>query len=242
MKDRTLFTIPLTMSLLLLPLGCGDIIGPSESCSGQPANTTVKFEDANLEWAVRFELSVGGTRDVDDLTCALVSGLTRLSNPSDREIKSLAGAQNLTGLTYLDLAANSVSDISPLSGLTGLMNLHLSSNRIGDISALSGLTNLTILRLHTNWITDISALSGLTGLTTLDLRHNSITDISPLGGLTSLALLRLNNNPDLANIQPLLDNTGLGVGDSVHLYNTNVSCADVAALEAKGVLVSSACP
>ena len=78
-------------------------------------------------------------------------------------------------------------------------------------------------------------------MTFLDLSHNSITDISPLGGLTELFFVVLSNNP-ISDIQPLVDNTGLGVGDSVHLYNTNVSCADVAALEAKGVLVSSACP
>ena len=44
------------------------------------------------------------------------------------------------------------------------------------------------------------------------------------------------------DIQPLLDNTGLGAGNFVHLSGTNVSCPDVAALEAKGVTVSSDCP
>ncbi len=48
-------------------------------------------------------------------------------------------------------------------------------------------------------------------------------------------------NPDLTDIQPLLDNTGLGTGDSVLLMNTNVSCTDVATLEAKGVRVTSDC-
>ena len=50
------------------------------------------------------------------------------------------------------------------------------------------------------------------------------------------------HNPDLKNIQPLLDNTGLGAGDFVELGSTNVSCTDVAALKAKGVDVSSGCP
>jgi hypothetical protein len=40
----------------------------------------------------------------------------------------------------------------------------------------------------------------------------------------------------------LLDNTGLGAGDTVYLQFTNVSCTDVAALEAKGVTVLSDCP
>ena len=59
----------------------------------------------------------------------------------------------------------------------------------------------------------------------------------------SLGDLDLSNNPNLTDIQPLLDNTGIGVGGSytINLLNTNVSCSDVAALEAKGVLVTSDC-
>ena len=74
------------------------------------------------------------------------------------------------------------------------------------------------------------------------LDHNTITDISVLSGLTNLETLDLQSNPNLSNIQPLLDNTGLGAGDQVFLANTSVSCTDVAALEAKGVGVTSDCP
>ena len=79
-------------------------------------------------------------------------------------------------------------------------------------------------------------------LTDLHLSYNSIHDISPLSGLTSLTTLRLENNQNLTNIQPLLDNTGLGAGDTVNLESTSVSCTDVAALQAKGVLVLHDCP
>ena len=53
--------------------------------------------------------------------------------------------------------------------------------------------------------------------------------------------LYLGNNPNLTDIQSLLDNTGLGAGDIVDLQFTSVSCSDVAALEAKGVTVLSDC-
>ena len=108
-----------------------------------------------------------------------------------------------------------------------------------------GLTSLTYLTLGSNSISDISVLSGLTSLTDLGLGNNSITDISALRGLTSLWHLYLESNPNLSNIQPLLDNMGLSTyrwTDRVYLTNTNVSCTDVAALEAKGVWVSSDCP
>ena len=100
---------------------------------------------------------------------------------------------------------------------------------------------LAILGLASTSITDIGAVSGLTSLTRLFLDDNSITDIGALIGLTSLTVLILNNNPSLTNIQPLLDNTGLGTDDRVYLQSTNVSCTDVAALQAKGVTVTSDC-
>ena len=71
------------------------------------------------------------------------------------------------------------------------------------------------------------------------LQDNSITDVGPLRGLTMLRWLYLSDNPNLTDIQPLIDNGGFG---RVELQNTNVGCADVAALEAKGVIVESECP
>ena len=173
-----------------------------------------------------------------------LSGLTSLTwlvldHNSISDISALSG---LTSLTWLELDSNSISDISALSGLTSLTDLFLGSNSISDISPLSGLTSARSLGLANNSISDISGLSGLTSLTYLNLGYNSISDISALGGLTSLTDLRLNNNPNLTDIQPLLNNAGLGAGDTVELQGTSVSCSDVAALEAKGVTVLSDCP
>jgi internalin A len=111
-----------------------------------------------------------------------------------------------------------------------------------DIAPLGGLTSLRVLYLGDNLISDISTLSGLTSLEHLFLGDNSIIDIVALSGLTGLESLYLDNNPNLTDIQPLLDNTGLGAGDTVGLLSTNVSCTDVAALRAKGVSVLSDCP
>ena len=90
---------------------------------------------------------------------------------------------------------------------------------IESLVGIQNLTSLTHLGLGSNRITDISAVGGLTSLRNLDLQANSITDI-----------------------QPLLDNTGLGAGDEVWLRGTNVSCADVAALIARGVNVTGIAP
>ena len=150
--------------------------------------------------------------------------------------------RGLTSLTDLVLQSNHlITDISALSGLTSLTTLIIDSNKITDISALSGLTSLISLNVGHNSITHVGALSGLPGLRNLLLYGNSTTDIAALSGLTSLMRLDLRSNPDLSDIQPLLDNTGLGAGDTVDLTSTSVSCVDVAALQAKGVTVISDC-
>ncbi len=154
-------------------------------------------------------------------------------------ITNISALSGLTSLQILMLGTNSIIDISALIGLTNLLNLSLANNSINDISALNLLTSLTWLDLTSNSMTDISALSGLTNLTILSLFNNSITDISALSGLTNLTFLNLRSNPNLSNIQPLLDNTGLGAGAIVDLRSTNVSCTYVALLQANGVTVQS---
>ena len=244
MENRTLIAIPLIIGSLLLPLGCGggdDPTGPNALfCSDHPASAIATFEDVGLEAGVRAALSVDAQAD---LTCGLISGLTGLDVEyrGGARIENLRGIENLTSLTDLNLSNNSITDISPLSGLMGLRILTLDYNLIRDISALSGLTSLTTLQLFGTSITDISPLSGLMGLTDLFLHNNSITDISALSGLTSLTYLELSNNPDLSNIQPLLNNTGFGAGDYVALSRTNVSCTGVFELQAKGVSVTFCC-
>ena len=182
-----------------------------------------------------------------------LSGLTSLEhlNLAFNSITDINPLSEFTNLTWLNVAANSYSDVSALSGLTNLTFLAVSGSGFGplpgdplngkvtDISALSGMTGLTGLWIGDHPITDISALSGMTSLERLYAFDNLITDISWLSGLTSLTFIDLSRNSNLANIQPLIDNTGLGSGDGVWLSDTSVSCSDVSALRAKGVGVRS---
>ena len=138
-----------------------------------------------------------------------------------------------------------------MQSLTQLVSLDLDSNDVGDIGVLSGFSGLVELKLSGNGISDISALTGLTELEWLFLGGNDVTDLGPLVGLTELWDLWLTNNANLTDIQPLIDNTGLGPrevgagpdpGDVVRLWGTSVSCSDIALLEAEGVVVISDCP
>jgi Leucine-rich repeat (LRR) protein len=144
------------------------VLEPIEPCDDYSDDAIATFEDADLEIAIRSELSVDA---LEPLTCGLVAGVTYL-NPRSTDVESLLGIQNLRSLTQLGLS------------------------------------------------------------------NNSITDLSPLGGLASLTSLRLSRNPDLSNIQALLDNASLG---EVSLLGTKVSCSDVVLLERNGVFVFSAC-
>jgi internalin A len=265
---------------------CSDVFGPGAGafCATQPDSAVVTFEDPALELAVRSALSVS---PLLPLTCEMVQRITDLT-AAGAGIESLAGIENLTGLTTLWVRANEIADISPLAGLTGLTSLNLAANRISDVGPLANLTALTFLAINDNgaisdigalagltsltgtlWlggnaITDLSPLAGLTGVTTIraweneltdldglealtglsviNVWGNAITDVSALGGLGALVFVGLHYNPDLSDIGALLDNPDLGAGTDVNLTGTGVSCADVAALQAKGAAVISDCP
>jgi Leucine-rich repeat (LRR) protein len=185
---------------------------------------------------------ISALKELTNLTTLLIA-----ENPIS-DISALSGLTKLvmlgmhSHLTFPRLAqggpqVGSVTDISPLSGLTNLKNLIIHTHLISDIGPLKGLTNLTNLRINNNSITDISPLSNLKQLQYLDLSYNSVTDLSPLRELTQLRTVDLRHNPDLSNIQPLLDNPSLAVADTIEIRMTSVTCADAALLQAKGVTV-----
>ena len=103
-------------------------------------------------------------------------------------------------------------------------------------------SEVTSLIASSRGIRSLVGIQNLTSLVNLDLGSNSITGLGSLSGLTGLRFLRLHDNPNLRDIQALLDNSGLGPGSTVHLTDTDVSCADVALLEAEGGIVISDCP
>jgi hypothetical protein len=84
-------------------------------------------------------------------------------------------------------------------------------------------------------------VSSLVELTVLGLDGASVTDVSPLTGLRLLTVLVLDDNSSLTNIRPLIDNTGIGRDDTVHLNGTEARCDDVATLTSRGVIVFSEC-
>lgn len=128
---------------------------------------------------------------------------------SGNYISDITPLKGLTGLVWLDLSSNGLSeeheplkDISPLAGLTGLTDLFLGSNQIEDISALSGMTQMQHLEIYWTDISDVTPLAGMKKLESLDINGTKVTDISALSGLNKLQQLNVSHT-DINDISAL---------------------------------------
>ena len=135
--------------------------------------------------------------------------LTLLSGASSLEeliinggtITGLAGLNDLHGLRYLALMANSI-DIDwdadehsdPFKGLTELRVLCLSQWPWEDLSPLSGLSQLERLDLRGGALCTLDGLEALRTITSLSLKDfYSLSSVSEIGNLELLSTLRLLN-------------------------------------------------
>ena len=170
-----------------------------------PLTTNVNPPLSDRTPAVRAAIvaAVPGVSNANDVTVAHLAAITRL-DLSGRSISALKTGDfnGLTGLTWLNLYNNQVSDISALSNLTSLIWLELSNNQISDISVLSNLTSLRSLALGWNRITNVSALEGLTSLRSLTVIRNPFSDYAPLRRLKA-AIDAIPGHPGLTVDPPI---------------------------------------
>ncbi len=192
---------------------------------------------------------IGGIRDLEGIQFATNLEELRLRSnhhmvPSTPSLTPLAG---LMQLKLLDLGAfNNIEDpapldLAPLADLVNLSWLNLAANNVMNISALNSMTKLTWLSIRINDISDISALSDMSNLVQFYGQDNEIARIESLRGLTELqtVVLWLNEISDLA---PLASNPGLSGGDVVDVRNNPLSTVStqthIPNLRARGVEVS----
>ena len=147
----------------------------------------------------------------------------------------------MSQLELLGLDRNRVTDVAPLAGHTLMLRLVLYDNAITDIGPLADLENLQLLDLGLNSVPDLSPLSEIYGMLIIGLERTTVTDLDPLREMVELNTIVLDNNRDLTDIEPLLDNPGVGRDDIVQLTGTSVSCEDIALLEERRVTVMSEC-
>jgi internalin A len=171
-----------------------------------------------------------------------LGGLIRLRLGSGTPLVNLGALARLTMLSRLELFDDAVTDVRALSTLTRLTRLSLQNNsHLADLTPLAGLTNLEILELGLTAVSDLSPLGGMARLTALGLAGTRVHDLGPLLGLSGLTRLDLRDDMLVIDVQPLLFHPTFGAGDAVRLEGTAVSCADIASLQAKDVVVISNC-
>lgn len=195
---------------------------------------------AELRTLTSLDLYGNPIRDVAPI--GRLTGLIRLRLGSGARVVNLEALATLTRLSRLELLDNSVADVRPLGVLSQLTRLSLGDNpHLSDLEPLSELLSLEILELGGTAVSDLRPLGGLARLTTLGLAGTRVHDLGPLIGLLGLTRLDLRGNMQISDVQPLLFHPSFGDGDAVRLEGTGVSCTDIAALEARAVVVLSTC-
>lgn len=111
-------------------------------------------------------------------------------------IVTVEDLSQLPNLKAIFIAAEQISDISPLAGLTQLEKLEFKHNDISDISALEGMEHLWRVGLNSNPVTDLSVLCSLPNLRFLDLCDVSDYDGAILERLGKVDFLDISNRTD----------------------------------------------
>ena len=188
---------------------------------GRPANKY--FDDENFYKAVvdaynkENKTSLSYTTNLTDKQLKNIKSVS-YDGYGKSKIKSTAGIEKLTSLTFLHLNWNNLSSID-LSKNTSLTTLSLIYNNLSSID-LSKNTSLTKLYLYHNNLSDID-LSKNTALKELNLYGNNLSSID-LSKNTALKELDLDGT-NLSSID-LSKNTSL---TSLYLYGNNLSNIDL---------------
>jgi hypothetical protein len=219
------------------------------SLAAQP-NTIERGGASTLTWSTTNATSV---RLEPDVGMVAASGSRRVTPTGDQTYQLVVTGTGGTIEREVGVTVTVLENPTPPPGGDDLLNRPTWIERLGPSELCSDNAVTAIANFHDGNLGEavraaLSVERGLditcglaAGLTDLDANNAGFDSIVGLQNLTGLSVLNLAGNP-IGDIQPLLDNPGLGAGDTVNLSSTNVSCADVALLEAKGVTVTSDCP
>jgi Leucine-rich repeat (LRR) protein len=120
----------------------------------------------------------------------------RCNNPTGGGIQRLDGIEHFVVLRDLDLAFNSITDVSALARLPRLTDLQLSHNRISNLPIFQSAPSLKRLELNYNQIDSLDWLTSehFLVLEGLSIAHNRIEDAGPLRALSGLRELNIRSN------------------------------------------------
>ena len=239
----------------LSTVGVPGLYGDPDNEPTSTDTAPIIFLDSGLEACAQTALNLAPTQFVTE---GAAKTLTRL-DCSSREIVFLDGLELFTELTEFVAQDNLINRDEPLGGLDKLTKLDLHNNkyRSDRLTNVAGLVGLTVLDLSGQLfatpfgdipgIQDLDFVEGLVNLEELNLSNNNVDVLTFLTGLVELQELDLENNL-IADLSPLLANSGLGSGDTLDVRGNNLldtsDCADIATLTSRGVTIQHdlSCP
>ena len=113
--------------------------------------------------------------------------------PAKGPTASLEDLDQLPNLEQVCVAAESLSDLSPVAGHERLNAVEFKHNQIEDIAPLAGLVSLTYVGLNDNPVRDIAPLADCPSLAFLDLCDVRTYDPSVIASLGNFDYLDLSN-------------------------------------------------
>ena len=99
---------------------------------------------------------------------------------SNNIIASLEGVEQLTKLTYVDIAQNYVMSLEPLAGCTMLETLIAENNNLLDLKPLENHANLQVLNVRVNRIHYVPEILTMASLQEFLYEGNQILDYRPI--------------------------------------------------------------
>lgn len=117
-------------------------------------------------------------------------------------LATIAGLENATSITFLNLSQNTIRDLSPLASMVNLKQLCVDNNAVNDLTALSELKSLTTLEASFNLLTELAPIYSCSALTSLEVGNNNIDSVTGIEKLTSLEKLNVSFNK-LSDVSPI---------------------------------------
>lgn len=235
MKNKIYMVIALILMFLISVSNTYAVTQPE---TGIPANSS--FDDYNFyKCVINTYNSKNRTSYIATEYSLTDQQLASITSLYCGEISSTKGLEKITGLTYLQLQNNQITDLD-LSNNTELLEINISSNKNLKNINLTNNVNLVYAYLDSNSLESID-VSNNTLLKTISLGYNKLVDInlnnnSELRELymnnTDITSINLSNNSELRLLE-LSNNklTELDISNNLNLYSLNISGNDIDVLD-----------
>lgn len=168
-------------------------------------------------------------KDLDGLQYAENLRAIRMKNLDIKSLKPIAKLQKLDDIMFWDgtigelpekfnnpsissveISNTNISDFSSLEG-SPLRYLTLRDNGIKSIDFVRSMQNLEAIDMQNNLVSDLSPLEDKEDIDYINFENNQLSDIDVLITLTGLEAANLSDNPDIIDIDALVDHPNLQV-------------------------------